>query len=196
METETVKLVLNKFKNKNGFTLAETLITVLILLMVSGIVAGGVPAAANAYIKAVDAANAHVLLSTTVNALRDEFSTAWDVSQDGSGAIMYYSSDTGSQSRITVENGVIMLQEYVIDELLDDAKTVARRPIVSEATTIHGKLSVICSGITYEKTKSLVTVTGLQVNKKSSDSSGTGTVIVKMPEQGLQIRVLTREATS
>ena len=196
METETVKLVLNKFKNKNGFTLAETLITVLILLMVSGIVAGGVPAAANAYIKAVDAANAHVLLSTTVNALRDEFSTAWDVSQDGSGAIMYYSSDTGSQSRITVENGVIKLQEYVKDELLADAKTVAARPIVSEATTIHGKLSVICSGITYEKTKSLVTVTGLQVNKKSSDSSGTGTVIVKMPEQGLQIRVLTREATS
>ena len=191
-----MKLVLNKFKNKNGFTLAETLITVLILLMVSGIVAGGVPAAANAYIKAVDAANAHVLLSTTVNALRDEFSTAWDVSQNDSGAIMYYSSDTGSQSRITVENGVIMLQEYVKDELLADAKTVAARPIVSEATTIHGKLSVICSGITYEKTKSLVTVTGLQVNKKSSDSSGTGTVIVKMPEQGLQIRVLTREATS
>ena len=191
-----MKLVLNKFKNKNGFTLAETLITVLILLMVSGIVAGGVPAAANAYIKAVDAANAHVLLSTTVNALRDEFSTAWDVSQNDSGAIMYYSSDTGSQSLITVENGVIMLQEYVKDELLADAKTVAARPIVSEATTIHGKLSVICSGITYEKTKSLVTVTGLQVNKKSSDSSGTGTVIVKMPEQGLQIRVLTRETTS
>ena len=191
-----MKIVLNKFKKKNGFTLAETLITVLILLMVSGIVAGGVPAAANAYIKAVDAANAHVLLSTTVNALRDEFSTAWDVSQNDSGAIMYYSSDTGSQSRITVENGVIMLQEYVKDELLADAKTVAARPIVSEATTIHGKLSVICSGITYEKTKSLVTVTGLQVNKKSSDSSGTGTVIVKMPEQGLQIRVLTREATS
>ena len=61
-----------KLNSQDAFTLAETLITVLILLMVSAVVAGGIPAAANAYRKAVDAANAHVLLSTTVNALRSE----------------------------------------------------------------------------------------------------------------------------
>ena len=40
--------------NRKGFTLAETLIAIAILLMVSGLMAGGIPAAINVYNKAVD----------------------------------------------------------------------------------------------------------------------------------------------
>ena len=60
------KRIRQKLKSRLGFTLAEMLMSVLILLMVSSVVAGGVPVAANAYYKVVDAANAQVLLSTTV----------------------------------------------------------------------------------------------------------------------------------
>ena len=44
-----------------GFTLAELLLVILILLLVSSVVAAGVPAAANAYQKVVDSANAQLL---------------------------------------------------------------------------------------------------------------------------------------
>lgn len=200
-----MKKVLKKLNSQVAFTLAETLVTVLILLMVSAVVAGGVPAAANAYVKAVDAANAHVLLSTTVNALRRELSTAWDVEVADDG-ITYYSSSTGSQSKIFIsEEGKLMLQEYI--DLLnarkeetasqtgasapeDDPPIVPARPIVSDAMTIKGKLTIGCGdngSISYEKTTGVVTVTGLQVKKGNQ-------TIVTMPETGLKIRVITKEA--
>lgn len=113
----SVKNMTQKLKKIAGFTLAETLITVLILLMVSAVVAGGVPAAANAYRKAVDAANAQVLLSTTVNALRSELSTAWGVSDDADGkTLTYYSVRTGAKTKLfngTGDQNTIMVQDYV-----------------------------------------------------------------------------------
>ena len=49
---------MKRIKNQSGFTLAETLLTVLILLLVSGIVATGMPAVQTAYEKIVISANA------------------------------------------------------------------------------------------------------------------------------------------
>lgn len=192
-----MKSGLRKLKSNTGFSLAEMLITILILLMVSSVVAGGIPAAANAYTKAVDAANAHALLSTTVSALRDEFSTAWNVEMEN-GAITYFSSDTGSQSRIRVDGGSILLQEYA--DLADEAKAtggtapVPERPIISNASTVKGKLSVICESITYDANTNLVTVEGLKVQRNASGNTGGGTVIAQMPASGFQIRVLSGEA--
>ena len=203
-----MKKALQKLNSQTAFTLAETLITVLILLMVSAVVAGGVPAAANAYAKAVDAANAHVLLSTTVNALRSELSTAWDVEEVDKG-ITYYSSATGSQSKIYISgsDGKIMLQEYVdllaareeevssstgASDSTEDNSIVPARPIVSDAMTIKGKLTIGCGddgNISYNKTTGIVTVAGLQVKKGDQ-------TIVKMPETGLTIRVITKEASA
>ncbi len=88
---------------ESGFSLAETLIAILILLMVSAIVAGALPAAANAYQKTVDAANAQLLLSTTMTVLRDELGTATDVSVNSTTTINYKSGNTGNQSLIEVE---------------------------------------------------------------------------------------------
>ena len=75
-------MLCKKLQNKAGFTLAELLMTVLILLMVSSVVAVGVPAAANAYYKVVDAANAQILLSTTITQLRSELAYATNVGYD------------------------------------------------------------------------------------------------------------------
>ena len=76
-----------KLKEKRGFTLAEMLITMLILLMVSSVVAMGVPSAVRAYSKVVDAANAQLLLSTTVTQLRRELSLAKGVKLESNGTL-------------------------------------------------------------------------------------------------------------
>ena len=60
-----------RLKNQAGFSLAETLLAVLIMLLVSVIVANGIPVARNVYNNVIVGANAQVLLSTTVTALRN-----------------------------------------------------------------------------------------------------------------------------
>lgn len=65
-----------KIKDRSGFSLAEVLVTVIILLLVTATVATGIPAASRAYSKVVNAANAQVLMSTTIIRLREELGTA------------------------------------------------------------------------------------------------------------------------
>ena len=102
-----------KLKSRSGFTLGEMLVAVLILLMVSAVVAQGVPSAANVYRRTIDAANAQVLLSTTVNALRDELTTARGVTVTDN-KVSYYSADTGARTQILVnDRGEILVQDYM-----------------------------------------------------------------------------------
>lgn len=113
-----------KMGNQKGFTLAETLLAVLILLLVSVIVATGIPAARNAYEKVIVASNAQVLLSTAATALRDELGTAWNIKIDDDADktlngtlgsfVIYFSANTGGLSKLskTVDDG-ILLQEYI-----------------------------------------------------------------------------------
>ena len=75
--------MISRLKSRRGFTIGEVLVSVLILMMVFSIVAAGIPAAANAYYKVVDAANAQMLLSTTLTRLRTELSTATQVKCSG-----------------------------------------------------------------------------------------------------------------
>jgi len=108
--------ILRRFKNRisleKGFSIAEMLIAVLILLMVSSVVAAGVPVAAQAYVKITDAADAESLLSTTMTMLRSELSTADSAtvlcgSTDGC-FVQYRNLDSGSLYTITapVSDGI------------------------------------------------------------------------------------------
>jgi len=113
-----------KIKSQSGFSLAETLVATIILLLVSGIVAEGIPVAKNAYEKVVVAANAKVMLTTAVSALRNELSIAQRiVVNDTDKSITYYSADRGATSRIYPSTGTgddadytaktIMLHEFM-----------------------------------------------------------------------------------
>ena len=131
---------LQKLNRESGFTLAETLMAVLILLMVSAVVATGIPAASNAYYKAVDAANAHVLLSTTVTALRDELGMAKEVEVDGT-TVTYYSADNRSMSELSLSDTGIDVTEYV-NYVVGATESGVRRKLVSEkAITANLKIS-------------------------------------------------------
>lgn len=176
---KTVKRALKKLNRTQGFTLSETLVAVVILVMIS---AAALPAALNAYKNAVDAANAQVLLSTTVNALRDELSTAWNVTtknvtlpdgaKDGTG-IKYQSADTGNNSLLYVKDDTIKLVEYgaqAEDWLETDKgkiKTSDARDLVSKAmrSTVRdsGEMKVVYNEI--ECNNGFVTITGLEVKR-------------------------------
>jgi len=163
-----------KLNSNRGFTLAETLLAVLILLLVSTIVATGMPAAKNAYEKIIVAANAQVLLSTSATALRDELGTAWDVKvEDDKKTVTYNSSDTGGKSKIFLnseDQNKIYIQEYVKNDYfntVDGTSVGEKRRLVSDKAA-NGDLV-----ITYESIKkdsetapTSVVITGLVVKNK------------------------------
>ena len=145
----------DKNRNQEGFSLAETLLALLILLMVSMIVANGIPVAKTAYDKVVLASNAEVLMSDTISSLRDELGTASDIKISSDYDITYYNSNTGTTSRIfradgtqsNIPEGTIMIQRVAlpaiegldpatIDEMLANIKLGdAVRLVSAEAST-------------------------------------------------------------
>lgn len=157
---------MRKIKNKSGFTLAETMVAVLILMFVGVIVAEGMPAARNAYNKVVLGSNAQVLLSTTVNALRDELSTSLEiknVSTTNNKALTYYNSETGSMSKLYLnEDNVIMVQDYVKTDLLLDNKVSDARPLLSAAAK-SDDLNVTYKSVSYDPSTHNVTFEELKV---------------------------------
>ena len=190
---------MNRPNNSAGFTLAETLVAVVILVMIS---ASALPAAMNAYRNAVDAANAQVLLSTTVNALRDELSTAWNVSVSDDGTtIIYKSAATGDKSAISLDNDLIMLQEYSRDETPawwdgDSEKTTTSvRPLISDAVRRTTRNSNNFMTVKYTGAVSVVSTDGCYIKIEDLAVERNDKTLAKMPDEtGLLIRVMSFES--
>ena len=176
---------LRKIKTQSGFTLAETLLAVLILLLVSGIVVTGLPVVRNVYEKVVLGANAQVMLSTAITALKSELGTAWDVECAKDHSITYYSAKTGNRSQISIKDSKtgmpmpIRLMEYNL--ITDDVNY----ELVADPSS---KLCVICSGLDVDVDKSIVIFGGIQVCKLNT-SGALGSVLAKL-EDSLKIHVV------
>ena len=183
-----VMKVIVKLKNRLGFTLAETLMAVLILLLVASVIAAGIPAAVQAYRNAVDGANAQALISSTVNALRSELSTAWSVTI-ADGNVYYYSSRTGAKTRLYNDGDTIKVQDYVQYE--DDSKpqkdqdTNPARDLVSEAMRKKTKNSALKYSLSFD-TPTLLTDSDIVSFKKITVMDGEK----KIAELPLSIRLL------
>lgn len=165
-----------KLHSNKAFTLAETLLAVLILLMVSAIVATGIPVARNAYEKVVLASNAEVLLSTTISTLRNELGTAMDVDIPGgttdnnvkSGTeITYYNSARGSSSKISMASGGtdIQFQRYYSADGLSKGSDPVN--LISDKTATND-LHVTYSGVEYDQKTGIVTFSNLDVKRDST----------------------------
>ena len=157
------KRIRQKIKSRLGFTLAEMLMAILILLMVSSVVAGGVPVAANAYYRVVDAANAQVLLSTTVTMLRRElaFASACKLKEQST-EIDNYTNGENRQVMTLVSKEKDGIQ---LDWGEGDAKQ--SEPLVRKAAATKG-LYTTFEKITYSD--GYFTVEKLQVEKDGYDN--------------------------
>ena len=100
-----IKLWLKRKLNKRkGFSLTELLAAVLILSMVSAVVAGGIPVAKDAYEKITLSANAQVMLSTAVSALRNELCKASEVKKTDTTVLEYFSTSIQNYSQISLKD--------------------------------------------------------------------------------------------
>ena len=168
-----------KLNSRAGFTLAETLLAVLILLLVSTIVATGMPVARTAYEKVVLTSNAETLLATAVSALRNELGTAWKV-ESITGGVSYFNASTGTRSKLYVEGGAIKLLDYAaatdLDALLgtnqNKAATTARDLVFQSDIDRLGKLTLKADSIVLtipsdKGNRPYVTISGLSVEGAS-----------------------------
>lgn len=183
---------MRKLKGRGGFSLAEMLLATLILLLVATIMTTGIPAAKTAYEKVVLGSNAQVLLSTAVNALRDEMGTAWEVTLSAdSKSITYFSANTGTKSVISLK------KPKKADGMEESFETIYRQEFAPETTDtndiifgtklssedhrygndavplISGAASTADLYVTYESvlySHGIVTFNGLSVCRKSNNA--------------------------
>ncbi|MBR3317233.1 MAG: type II secretion system protein [Atopobiaceae bacterium] len=90
-------------RKTGGFSLTEMLVTLLILVLASTLMATGIPAAIDVYHKIVKTSNAQLALSTTLAAMRAEIGMASDarvLTVDEKDKIYYYIPNEGCWASI------------------------------------------------------------------------------------------------
>jgi len=164
-----------KIESKTGFSLAETLVALIIILLVSSIIAAGMPAAQRALVNVRESANAQMFLSTTLNELRNELATASSINANGN-EITYVNPVTGN-SKIefdaAADGGKFVITSYMdlnADGSLSGGYT---RPLVSNAArteklSINFETGVVpfpnsSSNSAYTEGASFITVSGFGV---------------------------------
>lgn len=86
----------NIARRTSGFTLTEMLVTMLIMVLASTLLATGVPVAVDTYQKTVNSANAQVALSTTITVLRSEYGMSSQIQTlSGEDGVVYYMTEEG-----------------------------------------------------------------------------------------------------
>jgi prepilin-type N-terminal cleavage/methylation domain-containing protein len=101
-----------KIRENKGFTLIETLLTVILVLLMSGAVAAGMSVMSRTIHKIQNKANAEVLLSTTLTLISDDLKNTENVvltgdeSEDGGKTVQFLQiSENGADVWIGIENG-------------------------------------------------------------------------------------------
>lgn len=181
--------VSGKVNNIAAFTLAEVLVAILILLMVSSIMAAGIPAAKRAYQGTVTASNAEVLLSTTISALQGKLGTASSAHADASTkSVIFYSADTHTESRIYYDPAGknIMYQESYdsgTSANCSDPVSLVPRKAMDEDQLYPAYESVSVTG-------GVVTFKGLSIKKHKDDEVIASMQNVNNSDGDLSIRTL------
>lgn len=153
-----------KLTNKKGFTLAETLVATLIMLMVSAIMVAGIPSAKNAYDKIVLRSNAEVAMSTAISTLRSEMTLARNVNVEGN-TVTYISGTYNTVSKISIDEntGELKYQRYY------NGSEGSGEPLISRLAS--DELIIECTAITQPPDKGYIKFEGLGVCKEPKGNS-------------------------
>ena len=179
--------------NRSGFSLAETLFAVLIVLMVSAVVAAGIPVAGRALKAAVDSSHAQVLLSTTMTAMRDELSMAKNIQWvESEKKITYIDSAGVSSALIIKDDGIYLRKDSALSNTSNPNSNalIRDRRLVSEQAATEG-LYESFSSADYDSTTGIVSIYGLQVKRKVGSSSE-GQMLAGLEEVPFEIEVIAK----
>lgn len=163
-----MKRLSSKLNSRRGFSLTELLAAILILSMVSSVVAGGIPVAKDAYEKITLSANAQVLLSTAISALRNQLCTASEVEiKDDGATVEYYSSTIQNYCKITKDSNDVKVFLYSKNKSGEGSAGPQERMLVSESAG-DKKLHVTYSSVDFKtnggvKDKRVIEFKGLRV---------------------------------
>ncbi len=141
--------IFEKIKDKKGFTLAEVLVALLIVLIATSIIARGLPVAVMAVQKTVDKSHAQVLLSTSITVLRDELSFTTDISK--------------KDGKVTYRNGTTGVQRTLVLGDPDTGKTVDQVLMIAPSISSKLKLKVVIGDIDIEE--DYIRIRNLRVKK-------------------------------
>lgn len=154
--------------SRSGFTLAETLIAMLLMSFVGLIVTGGIAMGAQVYGRIVERSNAELLLSTTLLELRDQLDRVNEVKLDGT-TLVYYRESTSNWKKLSLsnetgDNGVYVTEYkgYSVTGVPSDT-LYENQPLVTDEAAGQTLYATYAS-ITYENGNFVIT--GLKVCKK------------------------------
>lgn len=152
---------------KEGFTLAETLIAILILLMVSGLMAQGIPMAFNAYKKVSLAANANVLLSTTITELRDRLAYSKEI--EVTNKDVYFTSNNGREYKLSYssEKGGLYVEDVTPNDTHKDSRLLVSNEAAAKELYVTYNEAVL-------ESNDYITFKGIEVHKKGSTAESDG----------------------
>ena len=145
-------------QNRKGFTLTETLMAVLILVLASVVMVTGITAAIRAYQNMVDKANAQTLLSTTMTKLRTSLTNADDITVSSDGKTLCY-TDTVTRNKFVIasaEKGITLVNEISsgeAEERPEEGSADLRDTLVSQeaaSRSMHVVCDFSCTGDTVE----------------------------------------------
>lgn len=167
------KSILKKLKSRQGFSLTELLVTIIIMTLVTAMSVGILNMAKKTYEKQVDDSNAQVLMSTILAELRNELGNASEVEANGS-TLSFKSVSRMNSAEIICDSkngiGINYYSEVTEGEGsgIDENATV--RFFTTQASG-GNELRAVYGGISYDPSTKTVTVSDIAVTKAAVGQS-------------------------
>ena len=161
-----LRAIKNQIRNRQGYSLTELLMVILILGLIAASIGGGVTAVRDAYEKVTLRANAETILSTTVTAMRDELAYAEKIDSGDNPA--FYSGNSHTYIRYINSGNTdgIKIQYYTGSE--EDHIESGEPVLLLSEKAMGGKLYTVFTDYTYDSSRKIFTVTGLKAIEKST----------------------------
>lgn len=137
------KKIVNRILNKKGFSFSELLISTLIMVLATGVLASTISLASNHYEKQITKSKANILCDSLSFVMRERLSSVYKCYSGGVGSYSYYGTSQNLQNYpFTVEkneNGELVFQYYEEPDGTGGDEVV-KLPLVGSGSYFEGSL--------------------------------------------------------